>query len=226
MKHMAFRSIGGTVAAAACVLALPAAASEISFQTRNSAATALGVGAAAIQATVEALTAVAPTAGYCDRQPGAWQGLSNQVSCASAVQGDIAFDISAAFGVGAAMAGTWNFRVGPDFGRGGALFVDGVQVDFDTNDLWWDGDFGATTQLLTATVNLAAGNHVIEAYGFEGCCDGAQEAQWMSPGSAQWVTFSRQDGLDLLQEVPEPATALLLVGALGALRAGTRRRRA
>ncbi len=83
------------------------------------------------------------------------------------------------FTVTSCQAGPWSFRLGPDFGRGGALFVDGVKVADSTADLWWNYDWSLTGQLLSIeNLNLAAGPHQVEVFGFEGCCFGAMSLEY------------------------------------------------
>ncbi len=212
-----------SLAAAATLLAAGLAnASVVTFETRLSTASVGSSSATDVAASVEALMAAAPTAGYCNATPAAWAGLSNQAVCGGS-GGDIAFDITADFSVSAAAAGLWQFRIGPDFGRGGVLFVDGMAYDLTASDMWWDGSFADPTQTLTASVTLGAGNHRVEAYGFEPCCDGSQIGQFLAPSANDWVTFSTSDGRDP-SNVPEPTSALLALGALAALRAAGRKR--
>ena len=208
--------------AAACIAVIPLAhASEISFQTRFSGLPSYS-DANSLRAAVESLMAAPPSAGYCDAAPSAWSGLSNQATCGGGAY-NMAFRIGANFSVGAAEAGLWNFRVGPDFGLGGALFIDGTAVDYDTSDLWWAGNYGNTSELLTASINLAAGNHEIVAYGFEYCCSGAQQAQFLAHNSREWVVFGADDGHDP-SSVPEPGTLALLGLSLAGLATARRRR--
>ncbi|HMV20350.1 MAG: CCXG family PEP-CTERM protein [Betaproteobacteria bacterium] len=219
MKYLTTR----IAVASALALSLGAAhASTISFQTRSSGALPQA-SATDYRDLIEPLTAASPTSGFCDSTPGAWAGLSNQGTCGSGVVQGIAFDISAQFGVTAPLAGIWSFRIGPDYGFGGALFIDGNAVDFNSDNLWWAGDFGNTGELLTASLFLSAGNHVIETYGLEDCCDGAQEAQFMAPGATFWTTFSTDDGLDRVRETPEPGSLLLASLGLLAMALGRRR---
>ena len=196
-------------------------ASLISFATRASGSVPAFLSAGDVKAYVEGLTAAPASAGYCDAAPAAWNGLSNQTNCGG-VANNIAFDISATFSVSAAQAGTWSFRIGPDFGLGGALFIDGAAVDFRATDMWWSGSYADPTQILAATLNLAAGNHVIRAYGAEACCDGAQQGQYLAPGSTDWITFGADDGITP-RGLPEPASAALLLLALGAMGAARKR---
>lgn len=197
--------------------AVASPASTISFQTRNSIGSALPTGAD-YRNTIEGLMSAPASSGYCDSNPSAWNGLSNQTNCGG-LNGDIAFDITAKFGVSSSLAGLWSFRVGPDFGLGGALFIDGNLVDFRSSDMWWNGVYTDPSQLLVATLNLSAGNHVIEAYGLEHCCDGAQQAQFLAPAATDWNIFSTGDGLNAINGVPEPGSLALLAISLLALAA-------
>lgn len=115
-----------------------------------------------------------------------------------------------------------NWQIGPDFGLGGALFIDGVVADFRNTDMWWSGSYADPSQILAVTLNLAAGNHVLRAYGAEACCDGAQQGQYLAPGSTAWITFGADDGLTP-RRLPEPASAALLLLALGAMGAARKR---
>ncbi|WP_171013475.1 CCXG family PEP-CTERM protein [Chitinivorax sp. B] len=195
-----------------------ASASVISYQSRYSPAGNFATGLQ-YQSTIDGLVATVPTAGYCDRTISTFAGISNQAVCNGGSYRDIAFHYNIAFGVGAADAGQWSFRLGPDFGKGGAVFLDGVLLAVKNDDLWWNGNFNASGELLSTTVgNLVASNHTLDIYGFEGCCDGLQSAQFRI-GNGQWTTFSGQDKQN---RVPEPASIALFGAALIGLRISRR----
>jgi len=139
-------------------------------------------------------------------------------------ESNFAFKSTVNFGVSAALAGVWEIRSGVDFGKGGAIFVDGVAKDFKTNDMWWAGSYSNPTQYFDVSLNLAAGNHVLQIYGLEGCCSGAHQAQFKASGGAGFTSFSSNDGL--IAAVPEPETYAMLMAGLGLvlLRAWRRKR--
>jgi len=87
---------------------------------------------------------------------------------------------------------TYELRMGPDWARGGALFIDGEKVAGNTTDLWWGGNWGATSEVLYGSpVVLSTGFHTFDSIGFEGCCDGYSSMQFRIDGGAwQDVTTS------------------------------------
>ena len=126
------------------------------------------------------------------------------------------------FGVSAADAGAWSFRSGVDFGKGGALFLDGVALDYKSSDLWWAGNYNSSSQFLAGSGTLAAGNHTLSIFGLEGCCDGGQQVQFKA-GSNNFTSFASTDGL--VSAVPEPTTYAMLLIGLGLLGFTARRKR-
>lgn len=135
---------------------------------------------------------------------------------------DFAMKSTITFGVSQADAGLWQFRAGVDFGLGGALFINDVAVDSKSHDMWWGGQYTNASQFLGSSVNLGAGNHTMTIYGFEGCCDGTLQAQFMAPGG-RFTTFSASD--NLVSAVPEPETYAMFLAGLGMVGFVTRRRR-
>lgn len=136
----------------------------------------------------------------------------NNISHASLFGGSSNFALKSTinFGVSQAAAGLWQFRAGVDFGYGGALFLDDAALDVKSHDMWWAGQYDNASQYFNAAVNLGAGNHTLTIYGFEGCCDGGQQAQFMAPAGT-FTSFSNTD--NLISAVPEPETyAMFLTG--------------
>jgi hypothetical protein len=94
--------------------------------------------------------------------------------------------------------------LGPDFGRGGGLIVDGLKLDDATEDLRWACDWNADSELLTAVdLALAPGAHRIEVFGFEDCCAGQMSLEfqtdnggWQEVGAPNLMAVDQdQDGL-------------------------------
>jgi hypothetical protein len=72
-------------------------------------------------------------------------------------------------------------------------------------------------------VAVGAGNHTLQLFGLENCCDGGQQAQFRINGSG-YTTFGTNDGLTAA--VPEPETYALMLAGLGAIGFVARRRAA
>lgn len=174
--------------------------------------------AAAYQATVDAAVAH----GAKSSVVAVYENISNQTVFGGS-NANTAFKSSVSFGVSAAQAGAWEIRSGVDFGNGGALFIDGVALDFKSNDMWWAGNYNNASQHFSVGLNLAAGNHTLNLYGLENCCDGTQQAQFKF-GGAGFTSFSANDGL--IAAVPEPETYAMLLAGLGLIGFTARRRRA
>jgi hypothetical protein len=139
-----------------------------------------------------------------------------------------AFESTINFGVTAQQAGVWNFRTGVDFGFGGALFIDGVALSYNTGDMWWANSWNVSNGILSGSYNLAAGNHVLQVFGLESCCDGGQAAQFKAANAASYMTFASSDGLNAVAaatNVPEPAS-IATFGLGAAALAWARKRRA
>lgn len=214
MKHLL-----ATAAALSALASLPAGASVISMQTRLSNAAAAPAGTMAetgnyYRNLVEGLVAVAPTNGYCDATPAAFLSLENSGVC-SGSNNNIAVKFEIDFGISVAQAGSMSIQIGPDFGKGGAVFLDGTLLAATVDDLWWAGNYGAASEIFSfQNIGIAAGNHTLSIYGLEACCDGINSARYQLAGDAAWTTFSVRDSL---QAVPEPLTAALVLAGLLAM---------
>ncbi|WP_427453080.1 CCXG family PEP-CTERM protein [Litorimonas sp. WD9-15] len=116
-------------------------------------------------------------------------GLNNRAL--GGTNGNYGWCVSAVLNVTAATEGTWGFRYGGDFGRGGHLYVRGQELEEQWNDdLWWANNYGNTNETLEGTIVLPEGWHRYEALGFEGCCDGPTGFQALSPAGGGWQDLS------------------------------------
>ncbi len=114
------------------------------------------------------------------------------------------------------------FQIAPDAGYGGALYLDGMKLTDKQYDLWWGYDWNNSSQILSSLVSgLTNGNHVLEAFWGEGCCNGAGGGRFSLDGGQSWNDLSTQN-LDSLAPVPVPAAVWLfgsgIVGLIGLLR--------
>jgi hypothetical protein len=211
MSNRHFARIARSLLTAVCALsAVIASASTIEMETRYYTGGALS-SASAYKNTIDALMRTSATSGYGNKTLGTYDGVSNHGSFGSS--NNIAFRFEVDFN--ANVAGNWGLRVGPDFGLGGAVFLDGQAVAFRTNDMWWAGSYANASQDFAFTVNLAKGNHTLLVYGLEACCDGAQQAQFQGPNASAYTTFSSTDGHNPAT-LPEPGSLpLMAVAGIG-----------
>jgi hypothetical protein len=212
--------IATSAIAAAAFFALGAAqASVTTFETASSSA-GPQASAGAYQSVVDA--AMTGASAQLLVVP-AFDGLSNHGTFGGGTS-DIAYRATVTFGVTAGQAGSWDLRAGVDFGRGGAVFLDGVALAFNNNNMWWQGSYADTTQSFQFTTTVTAGNHTLKIVGLEDCCDAGdigQQAQFRLVGG-NFTTFGATDGL--AAAVPEPGTyALMGFGLAGLAFAGRRR---
>lgn len=233
MHHPLARRIAHLSTAALTLSAAAAAqASVIQFDSRasmagaaNPAGTMAAIGAH-YRDTIDPLVALAPGSGYCSQVLNQLAGVSNHGACTAGSSSNVAFRMSIDFGLDAGQAALpFSVRFAPDFGRGGALFLDGQLLAATATDLWWGGNWNATNELLTASgLNIGAGNHQLRLYGLEGCCDGGQGAQYRLGSNATWLNFASNDTLvRQANPVPEPGTlALVGLGLALALRRRSR----
>lgn len=201
--------IKGTLVAVAMFAASQAQASVMQVETGFSNSGALS--SAELYRSVVNSAIANPTQGYGSTSVAVYDNVSNN-ALFGGTSSEIAFKSTINFGVTQSNAGLWDLRSGVDFGGGGAVFLDGVALGYKSNDMWWSGSYNDPSQFFQYSVNLAQGNHTLNFYGLENCCDGGQQAQFRSSNATSFQTFSSADGL--IPAVPEPETyAMLLLGA-------------
>jgi len=220
MKHSI--STNSTVARAigvACLsfAAASAGASVITVQTSLSNAPAQA-SAAAYKSIVEAAVAT-PTAGYGKQTVAKFDNLSN--GALFGANSNVATEYTVDFVVSGADAGAYQFRFGVDFGRGGAVFMDNVQVALNTQNMWWSQSYANQAQYFLISPTLQAGKHTIQIFGLEDCCDGSAQGQYKSASMANFATLSATDGMS--PSIPEPASVALFGLAAAALVASRRK---
>ncbi len=206
-------------AMAAMLLSIPAGASTVLWQTRHIGSPITLTSAAAYKNDISALMAMPATTGYGNVSPVSYNNLNNQQFFGS--NSNIAFQTTLSFN--APTAGVWDFRFGVDYGLGGAVYIDGVNKAFRTDDLWWGGNW-SDGDVINIHTSLTQGNHVVVLYGIEGCCDGGQSGQFRFNGGA-WTTFGANDGHNV-KKAPEPGALGLLGAGLLGLAFSRRRKRA
>lgn len=205
------------LAAAALLALVPARASEIEVTTAYSTAPAQPTAQAYL--AVVNVAAQTPHAGYGTTTIALYDNVSNHRLFGGPVT-DIGFKSVIDFVVAPDNAGEWAFRAGVDFGRGGAMLLDGAVLDFNASNVWWGGSFADLGSYLHGLATVEPGAHQLVLVGLEECCDGGQQAQFSVAGGP-YRTFGSADGLS---PVPEPAAYAMLLAGLARLAARARRR--
>lgn len=155
-------------------------------------------------------------AGYgCAAVPD-WIGESNAVRFGATT--NVHYSLMFFVDVPSGQAGTWRIRLGPDFGYGGGLYVDGtaVQTAWGT-DLWWNGSWATASEILTGTVAMPAGRHFVVAYGSEGCCEGLQSMQISraASGNNNWLDVTTGNFTLVAPSCPVAGQAIVKVADSG-----------
>jgi uncharacterized repeat protein (TIGR01451 family)/MYXO-CTERM domain-containing protein len=198
-----------SAALTACVLASAPAQAQILYDTTNYTGGAPSSTAQAIS-IFDGLAGT--TTSYGCNSVTTLDGVNNQNQFAGGTNSDIAYHESVVFTVSAGQVGTWSFRWGVDFGWGGTLLLDGVELQSRWTDMWWNDGFTDPTQYLAGSANLTAGTHILEVFGFEDCCDGTGNAQFLPPMSATWQDINSTN-LAIAPAVCGSPAVLLTAGA-------------
>ena len=130
------------------------------------------------------------------------------------ISGDYSVLMTATLGI--KIAGSYEFQVGTDWGRGGgvALFdtaTDTLLQEYVTSsDIWWANNWG-NSDVISATYELTQQEYTIMWLGFEGCCAGSSTIRFAYEGGA----FQTASMSNLTPHVvPIPASIYLLGGAI------------
>lgn len=110
-----------------------------------------------------------------------------------------------------------SFQLAVDATYGGAIYLDNILLTKNTTDLWWNLNWNNTSEILSATaIPVGFGNHTLEVFWAEHCCNGHNSARFSVGGSNQWQTLSSQS-LQAIEPVPVPAAAWLFGSAIAGL---------
>jgi hypothetical protein len=108
---------------------------------------------------------------------------------------------------------SWSFQTPTDFSNGGINMLDGTIINKYTEDTWTEG---TPSTKLDFTVTLSKGNHVIEYYGSQACCDGTTAWKFQVNGG-EWLDLTI-DNLDNYMIVPAvPYTTVAEFGDINVL---------
>lgn len=120
------------------------------------------------QAFVDAIEGSESTSGYCEKNmtEASWK---NTDTCTGGTYAWIAYQFSVEFENH--IGSNWHFNFGVDFGLGGVIYMDGVEMNSYAGDIWWSMSENHANYLGFGTF-LPKGRHVMKVYGAESCCDG------------------------------------------------------
>lgn len=130
--------------------------------------------------------------GYGCKTVTSFTSINNNGEFPGGVNSNILFFSNNHFEVPPTEAGTWNFRFGGDYGRGGGMYLDNIDSDEKWgDDLWWGFSFANTAEILEVSGTLSAGFHNLQMLGAEGCCDGGTSIEYQSPANpGVWRVWS------------------------------------
>lgn len=149
--------------------------------------------------------------GYCTVSNPDMNGYKNSNMCSGGTTSNIGYKITASFNLAETTTMKFDFNV--DFGWGGIVYFDGAAhlEGFQSGNMWWSGNY-AVPMSLDLEQELAAGDHTVEIYGAEGCCDGTSnikvESKSASTGGVYGTAWPLTEAnLMLLGSAPKAAIA-------------------
>jgi len=135
--------------------------------------------------------------GYCEKQVNSMTKVSNRKICGGRTNRNIGFYVSTVFPV--AVDNTkYCFHVPMDLNYGGISMLDGKIMKQTRKDVYKYGRLD--TKLLDFCTTLSAGNHILEVYGAESCCDGTTRWTFQVNGG-KWQDFTKSN-LDVQMRAP------------------------
>ncbi len=191
-----------TAIALAFIAGAASAGSAIKLETGSYTGTGLFADAADFQSVVESAVTTTSWAASYDNLP---VSMNN-----GALESTITFDVTTP-------GEDWTFRAGVDFGKGGAIYLDGTAEQSYGSNMWWAGSYTTAGQYFQFTAtDLSVGKHTLTLYGLEDCCSGNQQTQFQI-GSGNFTSFGTNDGLPAIPEAQNFAMLLAGLGLVGTL---------
>jgi len=123
--------------------------------------------------------------GYCSVPLPSMFVHSNQRLCPGGSNSNIGQKFTITFSEPTGGA-TWSFKINIDSGYGYVIYLDGVSLGQIDVDVW----AGGTNPKTYTKTDVAAGQHVVDIYGGEGCCDGEAGKWEFQRGTAAWQVVS------------------------------------
>lgn len=145
---------------------------------------------------------------YCDQTAIAdFTMINSAVTCGSGNSNlddlvELTFDL--------ATDADFRFEIGTDWGRGGAVIVNGALNYITTDDIWWGYNWN-NGDVIGNDLSLTAGLNTIQWIGFEGCCNGSRSIRFSVDGGAYQALTGDNIAAYEATAVPGPSTALLLL---------------
>lgn len=127
----------------------------------------------------------------------------------------------------------YEFQVGADWGRGGAIAIFNNETEtlaseqVFAEDIWWGNNWN-NSDVISTDFDFTEGSWSVIWIGFEGCCSGSTSVRFAENGGEfQALTddyfYPHVIPTNKVAAVPVPTTAVLFGSAIGALLLGRRR---